>query len=400
MKSAFWRVIALALIAVLVPSMAFAGGEVARSAMAGTNFMNTSADTWVLFHRAMDGEGFGEFVSEGYDYVDEGDPEGFGRLILPLGNYRLGIEVNDAATGSNLVDYSGNGGAYRRAFTIGGFIGDEGPTGNNGFNFGQMVTAKLGFAAGEGGASVGLGIYNHTDEDNEAETKDASTGFTFNGSWGNGAPATAGTIEVAAEFTVHSDKTEDGVTPANDEELSGNHIGLDARYSISDNSHLEGAIVILGSDYETDAGSDTYGVMGFQATYARDLIEEESRGAVAEVGLAYSGFSYEPDGASEQTTNTTTIPSFRFSGWNQISKRFTLFGGVEASWSSEAEEDSDSAVDESTTGDSFDWSAGLGFNPNENVMIEIFLLTDNLGDGLTPGSTTPLVGGIGAHAAW
>ena len=399
MKSAFWRVIALALIAVLLPSMAFAGGEVARSAMAGTNFMNTSADTWVLFHRSMDGEGFGEFVSEGYSGAS-GD-EGFGRLILPVGNFRLGIEVNDAATGSNLVDYSLNGGPYRRAFTIGEWIDDEGVTGNNGFWNGQMVTVKAAGAMGAGAASLGVGIYNNTDEDNtDTGFKDASTGFTVNGSWGNGAPATQGTIELAAEFTSHSDKFEDTVDSANDLELSGTHFGADARYSISDDSHLEGAFAMLSSDLDFDTGSDGNSATIFKAAYVRDLIEEESRGAVAEVALGWSEFAFEPDGGSEATETSTAIPSVRFAGWNQISGKFKLFGGVENSWSTSSEEDTDNDVDESSTGDSFGWSAGLGWDPTDNVAIEFFFLTDNISNFLTLGSTTPIVGGIGAHASW
>jgi hypothetical protein len=405
MKSAFWRVIALASIAVLVPSMVFAGGEVARSSMAGTNFMNTSADTWVLFHRSMDGEGFGEFVSQGYaGAFNKGTPidnQGYGRLILPVGDYRLGFEVNDHATGSSVADYMANGGAYRRSdFIIGDFVGNEGATGNNAFGFGQMVNAKLAFGAGEGAASVGAGIYNHTDEDKEGGFKDGSTGFTVNGSWGNGAPGVSGTVEIAAEFTSNSDKFEDSNDSANDEELSGTGFAADGRYSISDDSHLSAGAMVASHNYDTDGASDKYKLMVMKAAYIRDLIEEDSRGACVEFGLGWVSDSFEPDGASEQKSKDIMIPSCRFSGWNQITQKFRLYGGVESSWSTGTYEDVDNNDDDSFTGDSFDWSAGLGWNPNDNVMIEFFLLTSNISNFLTLGSTTPVVGGIGAHASW
>jgi hypothetical protein len=400
MKSAFWRVIALAMIAVLVPSMAFAGGEVARSAMSGTNFMNTSADTWVLFHRAMDGEGFGEFVSQGYaGEQNKGATfnEGYGRLIMPVGDYRIGISVNDRATGSSVADYTANGGPYNRVLTIGDWVADNGFTGFNGFLNGEFVNAKIAGSLAEGGWSGGVGWYSNGFDDNEADVKDNATGLTVNGSWGNGAPGVQGTIEVAAEFTLHSDKHEE--TGA-DAELSGNHIAADARYSLNDNSHFGAGFVMLSSDLEAAGGTDTAGFTSFRIVYVRDLVEEESRGANAEVGFGWSNFSFEPDGASEQTESSLDFPSCRFAGWNRLSEHFKLFGGVSNSWGTSTEEDSDNAIDLSSRGDSFGWTAGLGWDPTDNVAIEIFVLTDNISSFATLGSTTPIVGGIGAHAGW
>jgi hypothetical protein len=203
MKSAFWRSLALALVvAVVLPTVAFAGGEVARSSMEGTNFMNTSADTWILFHRSLEGDGYGEFVSQGYNgNINKGGGanEGFGRLILPFGDYRLGFEINNRDAGSSVLGYAWNAGPYRRdGGTIGDFI--DGWNGYNGFWNGQMAAVKGAMAMGTGSASVGIGIFDDHYEDNDvdAPSLDESKGFNLNASWGNGAPGTQGTLEIAA----------------------------------------------------------------------------------------------------------------------------------------------------------------------------------------------------------
>jgi len=408
MKSAFWRVFALALIVALVPSMAFAGGEVARSSMAGTNFMNTSADSWIFFHRTVDGGGMAELVTQGYD--EDGDPYGaaFGRLTLPFGDYILGFEINDDATGSNLVDYSFNGSPYSRFFTISSWEDSFGPTGANAFRDGQMMTVKAAGAMGAGAGSVGVGIYNNTYDDTDGGEKFGSTGFALNASWGNGAPKTQGTIELAGEFTTHSNKYENSNDATQDEELSGNHFGANARYSVSDDSHLEAGFAFLSSDYDNSeasgGGTDTFGVMGFKLNYARDLVEESDRGAVVEVGFNYLNMSVEPDGAAEATSSSMAFPVCRFAAWHQITGKFRLFGGFAGAWSSNTDEDPDDVwffdTDSNYKVDGSYWTTGIGWNPTDNLGLEFYVLTDNISSALALGSDTPLVGGVGAHASF
>jgi hypothetical protein len=414
MKSAFWRSLALALVAALVlPSIALAGGEVARSAMGGTNFMNTSADTWILFHRSLEGDGYGEFVSQGYNgnynkgTTDHND--GFGRLILPFDDIRVGFEVNNRDAGSGLVGYSWNTGPFLgRGNSIGDFIYNADVSGNNAFWGGNMLTAKAAFAMGTGGASVGLGIYNDSYEDNDAPYKENSTGFSLNGSWGNGAPGTQGTIEVAGEFTTHSDKYEDTDTA----EQSGNHFAANGRYSVSDDSHVEGAFFKLSSDYDdgfaTPSTSDAYGITGLKLNYARDLVEEADHGALVEIAFDYMKQTYEEDGASEASLTTMTFPSCRFSAWHEIRTNWTLYGGVTAGYLfKNTEEDPDGTTggsldtDSDRVGDdSFSWTAGLGWDPNDHIGIEFFLMTSNLDNVASLGNTSPLIGGIGAHGSF
>jgi hypothetical protein len=421
MKSAFWRSLALALVvAVVLPTVAFAGGEVARSSMAGTNFMNTSADTWVLFHRSLEGDGYGEFVSQGYNgnvSKGGGDNEGFARLTLPFGDYRLGFEINDRAAGSGVLGYAWNAGPYNHAesyndfglygLTIGDFV-DEFGNGYNGFWDGQMASIKGAFAMGTGSASIGAGIFNDNIEDNTDSEKFGSTGFNLNASWGNGAPATAGTIELVGEFTTHSSKDE---VAAGNQELSGNHFAVDGRYSVDDDNHIEGAIAKLTSDYTDDIAapstSETIGLTAFKVNYVRDLVEEADHGALVEVSFDYLKFTFEPDandpaGSAEISESFTAFPSCRFSAWHEMPKNLSLYGGVEGSYLFKGtfEDPNDSEDDQFAGSSSFSWTAGLGWDPNDHIGIEFFLMTSNLDQILSLGNTAPLIGGIGAHSSW
>lgn len=411
MRSAFWRSLALALAMVALPSIALAGGEVARSSMAGTNFMNTSADTWIFFHRSMSGEGFAEFVSEGYNASGGDIDQGYGRVILPVSDFRLGVEINDPATASNIVDYSWNGAPYQRVFAIGDWI--AGTSSANAFFGGQMATVKLAGGLGSGaGWSVGAGYYNESFKDNAPDPaqEDSSVGFNINGSFGGAnAPKTEGAFEVAAEFTSHSAKSEDNADPSADPntDFSGIHFGANGRWSMSDDSHFEGAFAFLSSDSDVDDTDDaddnpvttSEGILALKVTYARDLFEEVDRGGLFEVAMDYISQSAEPDGADKVSQSAFALPVARFSAWHEFIDNWTLYGGVSGGYVF-AFTDEFGGDEEGATETSFDWSLGLGWDPMDMLGLEAFITTSNLDQIASLGNSDPLFGGFGAHATW
>lgn len=368
--------------------------------------MNTSADTWVLFHRSLEGDGWAEFVSQ--NYADDGsNGDGFGRLIVPFGDYRIGFEVNNGAVGSSVFNYSSNGAPYLSGPTIGGFISGQVIGDYNGFWAGQMISVKGAAAAGAGAASVGFGIFSDSFEDNDDEENEEATGFNLNGSWGNGAPGAAGTIEIAAEFTTHKYKEEGFAT---NDELDGNHYSVNARYSVSDDSHLEGSFTKLSSDESDDDDTTAnveHGITAMKLGYVRDLVEAEDHGSVVELYFAYSQTTEEEDDAAEASQSNTMFPGWRFSSWHQVKDNWKIFVGVGSTYTwALSEEDPDGTntswdTDSERQGDdSFSWTAGLGFDPNDHIGLEFFLATENLDKAISLGNDTALIGGIGAHGSF
>ena len=386
MKSAFLRSIAVVAL-VAVPMMANAndatiGSEVANNAMYGGTLMNTTAIFNAFPHLVVEngtgvelntmGDGMGKVWWEAYD------------------NWWINMDVGRGDYGmSGSAFMWGNGWSLVDPF--------------DGFVFENAMMVNLGIArATSSGGGWALGVMlapnggsESTPAGGEADEFNLS-GYGFNGSWGNGDGLHLG-AEVA--FTTVED-----INPVPDpddvEESSNMGFGVNARYD-TDTYIYQGNFTYASESYtETGAPDDDFSGFGFQVNAGRYLKNEVDGQATAEFGIGWvSGSNEYGDPVETDDVSAFLLPAVRVSAWENITDRFGLMGGVGFTYAmtSNTYNDGSGAGDNEgkINASTFDWSAGLFFQPSDNVRIDFRFEENNLDKVLSLGNDDALVMYIG-----
>lgn len=379
MKSAFWRSIAVVAL-VAVPMMANAndatiGSEVANSAMYGGTLMNTTAIFNAFPHLVVENgtgvelntmdDGMGKIWWEAYDEL---------WLTMDVGRMDYGMSGSAFMWGQGWSVVSPfDPVVFENAMMLN--LGIAKPTSNGG---GWAVGAKI---APNGGTSS-------TPAGGEATELNWS-GYGFNGSWGNGDG-----LHLGAEFAM---TTQEAVTPAPAKaETSNMGFGVNARWD-TDNYIYQGNFTYVSQSDTDDQGTpddDTTG-FGFQVNAGRYLKNEVDGQATAEFGIGWASSTNEfGDPVQKDSGSAFLLPAVRVSAWEKIGDYFGIMGGVGFTYAmtSGTFDDGSGAgeAEDSFNFSTFDWSAGLFFQPTDNVRFDARFEESNLNQVLSLGNDSPL----------
>lgn len=399
MKSAFWRTMALIAI-VAMPTVAAAndatiGSEAAHSSMGGTTLNNTTAIFNAYPHLVVFNGNGAEIVSQ--SLVGGATDSGRGRvwweaydglwLNLNVGRLDYGGQAANFVWGGNRAMEFFNPSVFGDAAA--GFSGLDHPWINLGI-------AKPTTGGGAWAANVFFGADSFEDGAGDNPVKDSSTGFGGLFSWGNG-----NGLHVSAEVAIQSET---------DETFNGTEVVADdgSFLNFSVNARKDTPLYIYQGSFVFGSGSgagedDTEvdeSVLGLYASAGRFLKNEIDGQTSIEF---YGAFATSKDevGDADQTSTTIVIPGVRVAAWEQISDRFGIMGAMYGMYTLDSFEENDGADPDPDTDDSsasfdYDWSAGLYFQPTDNVRIDFQFNKAELGNVLSLGNDQPLVWYLGA----
>lgn len=381
MKSAFWRSIAVVAL-VAVPMMANAndatiGSEVAHDAMYGGTLMNTTAIFNAFPHLVVENgtgvelntmdSGMGKVWWEAYDEF---------WLTMDVGRMDYGMSGSAFMWGQGWSLVSPfDPVVFENAMMVN--LGIARPTSNGG---GWAIGAKI--APNGGSESTPAG--GTTGELNWS-------GYGFNGSWGNGDG-----FHLGAEFAWTKQEDKDFNT-AGTQEIGNMGFGVNARYD-SDTYIYQGNFTYVSESITDDGGTpddDTSG-FGVQLNAGRYLKNEVDGQATAEFGIGWAKAGNEfGDPVAKDDASAFLLPAVRISAWEKIGDYFGLMGGVGFTYAMTGntfDDGSGAGEDEDKFNFStFDWSAGLFFQPTDNVRIDARFEESNLNQVLSLGNDSPLV---------
>lgn len=396
MKSAFWRTMALIAV-VAMPTMAAAndatiGSEAAHSSMGGTTLNNTTAIFNAFPHLTVfNGNGV-EIVTQ--SLVGGADDDGRGRVWWEAyDGLWLNLNVGRRDYGGQAANFMWGGNRAGEFFTPSMF-GDAAP-GFSGLdhpwiNFG---IAKPTANGGAWAANLFFGADSVEDDDGDNVVEDSSTGFGGLFSWGNGAG-----LHVSAEVGIQSetDETFDGTDVIADDGSFLNfslNVRKDTDLYIYQGSFVFGS----GSGEGEDDGEIDESLMGVYVSAGRFLKNAVDGQTSIEFYAAFASAKDEV-GDEEETFNTFLIPGVRVAAWEKISDRFGVMGAMYGAYAMDSDEETfgDETEKFTTSGFSYDWSAGLFFQPTSNVRIDFQFNKEELGQVLSLGNEEPLVWYIGA----
>ena len=386
MKSAFWRSIAVVAL-VAVPMMANAndatiGSEVANNATYGGTLMNTTAIFNAFPHLVVEngtgvelntmGDGMGKVWWEAWD------------------NWWVNMDVGRS-------DYGMSG----SAFMWGNGWGLASPFGGSD-NFSDYMMVNLGVAralsnGGGWSAKVMLAPVGGTEAtagDPAVTNENNITAYGFSGSWGNGDG-----FLIGAEFATAKNEAKTGGATPTTNETSNTGFGVNARFD-TDSWIYQGNFSYVSDSAKGDAfpvepkGSG----LGFLLNAGRYLKNDVDGQATAEFGFAYVSSSDELDPAKDDDS-AFLFPAVRVSAWEKITDRFGLMGGLGFTHAMTGEKfengDPANATEDKDNFSGFDWSAGLFFQPSDNVRIDFRFEESNLDKVLSLGNDDALVMYIG-----
>ncbi len=400
MKSAFWRTMALIAI-VAMPTVAAAndatiGSEAAHSSMGGTTLNNTTAIFNAYPHLVVFNGNGAEIVSQSL-VGTPGDDDGRGRVWWEAyDGLWLNLNVGRRDYGGQAANFVWGGNRAMDFFTpsvfgdaAGGFSGLDHPWINIGI-------AKPTTGGGAWAANLFFGADSFEEGAGDNPVKDSSTGFGGLFSWGNGSG-----LHFSAELAVQSetDETFDGTEVVADD---GSFFNLSVNARKDTALYIYQGSIVFGSG--SGAGEDDFevdeSVMGLYASAGRFLKNEIDGQTSIEF---YGAFitSKEEVGDADNTFTSIVIPGVRVAAWEQISDRFGIMGAMYGAYSMDSEEENaggagDPVVDDTTASFSYDWSAGLFFQPSDNVRIDFQFNKSELGQVLSLGNDQPLVWYLGA----
>ena len=379
MKSAFWRSIAVVAL-VAVPMMANAndatiGSEVANDALYGGTLMNTTAIFNAFPHLVTSngtgvelntmGDGMGKVWWEAYDEL---------WLTMDVGRSDYGLEGAAFMWGAG---YS----------LLEPFEGSDTFTRSNFLNLG---IAKPTSGGGAWALGVKLAPFGGTEETVGDVTDEINdTGYGFNGSWGNG-----NGLHIGAEFAMTTLEFVDAGDPADVLEFSDMGFGVNARFDTSSYIYQGSFVYTTNSISETSLEDIDTNVFGIEVNAGRYLKNEVDGQTSAEFGLAWAAVSEEQADITDDGS-LFLFPAVRVPSWEMITDRFGLMGGVGFShaFASDKLEGGDGTIPEEDkfAGAQFDWSAGLFFQPSDNVRIDARFQEGNLNNVLSLGNQEELV---------
>lgn len=377
MKSAFWRSFAVVAL-VAMPAMANAndasiGSEVATNAMYGATLMNTTAVFNAFPHMVVDhgtgvelntmGDGFGRVWWEAYD------------------NTWLTMDVGR-------MDYGLSGTSFMWTGMASGLVFQGSPVFEN-YNMVNLGMARA--TSGGGSWAVGarlapFGGSKFTGAD--PETENNATGYGFNASWGNGDG-----LDLGGEFAWT--KLENITTPAagaeTKDESTDTGFGVNGRYT-TDMYIYQASFLFANGSTKGDSFTDEQKTtdLGVYASAGRFLKNDVEGQATAEFGLGWVKDKYE-EGDFKDENSAFFLPAVRVAAWEKISRRFGLMGGVGFAHAFGKETIDPAGTEDKNTGSVWDWSAGLFFQPTENVRIDARFQEANLDQVLSLGNQEPLV---------
>jgi hypothetical protein len=411
MKSAFWRSIAVVAL-VAVPMMANAndatiGSEVAHNAMNGASLMNTTAIFNAFPHLVvLNGDGV---------ELDAADGSGSGRVWyeasegwwahMTVGRGDLGLQgTNYMWGGNNFAPVISPSDYFTTALGFGAGAFPAGDFTREGAPFDDAMFLNFGVARPtSGGGAWALNLQLAPFGTQKLETGDPVTsdleynrsGYGAQLSWGNG-----NGLHLSGEFAMQKDELTDNLDDQAYGDVSLVDFGVNARWDR--NAYIyQGNFVYAGSTTSGNAtGSQdaTDNLMGVMLSAGRYLKNDVDGQATLEAGLQWASTT-DDDGsqpAEEEKFSGFAIPTLRTAVWQMISDRWGLMGGV--SWGFAFTTDEDDGVPDKATDNfsSFDWSAGLFFQPSDTVRLDARLEEDNLNSLLNLGNQNDLLVYIGA----
>ena len=398
MKSAFWRTMALIAI-VAMPTVAAAndatiGSEAAHSSMGGTTLNNTTAIFNAFPHLVVFNGNGAEIVTQ--SLVGTPEDDGRGRLWWEAyDGLWLNMNVGRRDYGGQAANFMWGGNRAMEFFTPSVF-GDVLP----GFSGLDHPWINIGIAkpTGNGGAWAANLFFGADSEEGLAgddTVKDSSSGFGGLFSWGNG-----NGLHVSAEVAIQSETDEFFTTEV--EALEGSFLNFSLNARKDTPLYIYQGSFVMGSgsfDFDTTTEVDE-SLMGLYASAGRFLKNEIDGQTSIEFYGAFAT-SKEEVGDADNTFTSIVIPGVRVAAWEQISDRFGLMAAIYGAYSMNSEEENDGAdpdpdTDDSSASFSYDWSAGLFFQPTDNVRIDFQFNKEELGQVLSLGNEEPLVWYLGA----
>lgn len=400
MKSAFMRAVAVLALA-LVPTMAYAndatiGSEVAHSSMMGATLMNTTAIFNAFPHRVVyNGNGV-ELNTEDL-YLGGGQAQGRVWWEAYDGTWlNLSVGRNDfGAQGANFM-WGGTlaGGTMFRPGDYGDVLGGYSAIDNPWINIGIAKPTSNG---GAWAAGVFFGADQTSDNAVDPNVDNGGTAFGANFSMGNG-----NGFDFGVEIAYQSEEDQNF-----DPKLEGNFFSgaVNARYD-SDSYIYQGSF-IFGSgsiDNVAPAEQTDQTAVGLIVNAGRYMKNEVDGQATVEFMASFANMKEEQGSADDKDT-MFMIPATRVAAWEKVTDRFGVMGAMTAYYSIDNNEqndgtDPDPDVDFTSQGLSYDWQAGVFFQPTDVVRVDFQLVKDNLGQLLSLGNDQPLVWFLGATASY
>jgi hypothetical protein len=388
MKSAFWRTMALIAV-VAMPTMAAAndatiGSEAAHSSMGGTTLNNTTAIFNAFPHLVVFNGTGAEIVSQ--SLVGGADDSGRGRVWWEAyDGLWLNLNVGRLDYGGQAANFMW-GGNRAMEFFVPSFFGDAAP-GYSGLDH-PWINVGIAKPTSNGGAWA-ANLFFGADSEDDGEFKNSSTGFGGLFSWGNGDG-----LHVSAEVAMQSETLE---TADPDDEGSFLNFSVNARKD-TDLYIYQGSFVFgSGNGEGEEDGEVDESVLGFYGSAGRFLKNAVDGQTSIEFFLAYITAKFEVGDAEDKFTSFV-LPGVRVAAWEKISDRFGIMGSVYGAYSMDKEEE----TFEGDTGEfktasfDYDWTAGLFFQPTDNVRIDFQFNKEELGQVLSLGNEEPLVWYLGA----
>jgi hypothetical protein len=383
MKSAFWRSIAVVAL-VAVPMMANAndatiGSEVANSAMYGGTLMNTTA-IFNVFPHLVTGNGTGVELNTMNSGAGKIWWEAYDELWLTMD---VGL-MNYGMSGSAFM--WGNGWNFVNPYAGSAIFSN--------FNMVNLGIAKPLSGGGAWAVGVKLAPFGGVESTDAADVTDEinATGYGFNGSWGNGDG-----LHVGGEFAMTKFETVDGTADETDEQ-STMGFGVTGRYDTDLYIYQANfAYTTDGLSGDNFAEDDDTTALGFMVNAGRYLKNEVDGQATAEFGIGWASFGNEVGDVTDDSS-AFLLPAVRVSAWEKIGDYFGLMGGLgftHAFLGNEFDDGTDTTEDK-LAGSTFDWSAGLFFQPTDNVRLDARFESGNLNQVLSLGNDSPLVMYLGA----
>ena len=394
-------------------TVATIGSEVAHSSMGGTTLNNTTAIFNAFPHLVIyNGNGV-ELDSECLAGSPSNYPDPFGRawwqckedlwMILDVGRHDYGTRSSNFMWG-NSRDMDG--------FSLMNYgnlpQGYEGTT-HPWINIG--VAKPHGAGAISANVFFGADSYRYLDTTDDNEYTDSSSGMGALFSWGNGSD-----LNVSAEVMKKSEKHEylDPAAGGTDvvEDKDGFFSGaLNVRKDTATRI-FQGSVVFGSGSYEQygDPAPDpvdtsVFGVYASAGKFLKNACDGQtsvelfaSMGSQKESGTWNDGTNDHP---WEEKDSMLAFPGVRVAAWEQISQHFGIMGAVYGAFMIDGYEETDD-VDPEPDSDqtwkyhSYDWTAGMFWQPKSNVRVDIQFNKPEMGKIISLGNDDPLAMFIGA----
>jgi len=380
-------------------TVATIGSEVAHSSMGGTTLNNTTAIFNAFPHLVIyNGNGV-ELDTECLAGSPSNYPDPFGRawweckedlwMILDVGRTDYGTRSSNFMWGNSrdmdgfsLMNYGNLPQGYEGTTHPWINIGVAKPNG-----------------AGAWSANIFFGADSYTDAAGDNSLTDSSSGVGALFSWGNGAD-----LNVSAEVMKKGEKHEflNGTDVVENKNgfLSGS---LNARKDTA--TRIYQASIVFGSgSYEpfgnpTPDPTDT-SVFGVYASTGK-FLKNACDGQTSIEIFAAMGNEKHTTGDYEEKDGMIALPGVRVAAWEQISKHFGIMGAVYGAYMIDKYEEVDGAdpdpdYDDTWKYHSYDWTAGMFWQPKSNVRVDIQFNKPEMGKIISLGNNDPLAMFIGA----